>query len=622
MPRMALPQIHLQNWLDMAIGLSEDSSSQANERSKDTGMKAALYAKVSSDRQDVDLSISAQLRALREHAERGGHQIVREYVDEAESGRTADRPQFQQMIADARRPSKPFEAVLVWKYSRFARSREDAIVFKSLLRKHGVRVISITEPSEESPTGKLLEAIIESLDEFYSANLAQEVVRGMKEAATRGFWVGAWTPFGYRRVKVNDGRKERPKLEPDPEKAHVVTRIFGEVLVGRGPKEIARSLNGDGIPGPRQKPWTKTTIHWILINETYAGVLVWGRRTSTGLLKEPVRIEGAWPAMVSSEDFKRVKSILQARAPRTTNPRRLTSAYLLSGLLKCGTCGKAMTGQEAKSGKFAYYVCQTLLRRGKGACDAPYLRVPRFESNVVEQIKSRILTRRNLEALVRMANEDLDSVFDDGRERIKTLSAELSDVQKRPDRHYDALESGVLATADVARRIQELRRKQDQLLAAKQDSEGALLDRKQELVSAAELGDYTEDMRRLLDQGTLAERKSFMWTFVREITVKDGQAVIKFALPVPPDGPGSGSNKEPVPPRGPVLASGRFGSPCGIRTRDLRLERAASLATRRTGRLAGDPGFEPGYPDSESGVLPLDESPPPLAARREHVAPS
>ena len=93
------------------------------------------------------------------------------------------------MIADARRRSKSFDVILVYKYSRFTRNREDSIVYKSLLRKHGVRVVSITEPFEDTPTGKLMEAIIESLDEFYSANLAQEILRGMRESASRGFYM-------------------------------------------------------------------------------------------------------------------------------------------------------------------------------------------------------------------------------------------------------------------------------------------------------------------------------------------------------------------------------------------------------------------------------------------------
>ncbi|MCJ7426527.1 MAG: recombinase family protein [Dehalococcoidales bacterium] len=167
-------------------------------------MKVALYARVSSEKQDVDLSISAQLKSLREYAARNGQEVIKEYVDEAESGKTTARTAFREMISAARRSQKPFDLILVWKYSRFARNREDSIVFKAMLRKNGIRVISITEPTEDTPTGKLLEAMIESLDEFYSANLGEEVTRGMRESASRGFYISVGAPFGYRKVKVND----------------------------------------------------------------------------------------------------------------------------------------------------------------------------------------------------------------------------------------------------------------------------------------------------------------------------------------------------------------------------------------------------------------------------------
>ena len=172
---------------------------------------AALYARVSSDRQDVDLSVSAQLRALRDYAHKNGYLVAREYVDEAESGRIADRPQFQKMLNEASKPEAPFQEILVWKFSRFTRKREHAVAFKAMLRRRGVRVVSITEHADDSPTGKLLEAIIESVDEFYSENLAQEVTRGMREAASRGFWVTSYAPYGYKRVHVQDGAKEAPK---------------------------------------------------------------------------------------------------------------------------------------------------------------------------------------------------------------------------------------------------------------------------------------------------------------------------------------------------------------------------------------------------------------------------
>ena len=208
---------------------------------------AALYERVSSDRQDVDLSVAAQLRALRDHARSNGYSVAREYVDEAENGRIADRPKFREMIEEGSQPNAPFQVVLVWKFSRFTRKREHAVAFKSMLRRKGIKVVSITEHADDTPTGKLMEAIIKSVDEFYSENLAQEVVRGMREAASRGYFLSSSAPFGYRSVKVNDGMKDRPTLMPDPATAPVVRELFERSLRGHGLRELCRELNARGI---------------------------------------------------------------------------------------------------------------------------------------------------------------------------------------------------------------------------------------------------------------------------------------------------------------------------------------------------------------------------------------
>ena len=177
---------------------------------------AALYARVSSDRQDVDLSVAAQLRALRDHAEKNNYLVVREYVDEAESGRVANRPQFRRMLDEASGEDAPFEEILVWKFSRFTRKREHAVAFKSMLRRRGIRVVSITEHADDSPTGKLMEAIIESVDEFYSENLAPGGRPGMREAASRGFWVASRVPYGYSRVYRPGRGEEAPEAGTRP----------------------------------------------------------------------------------------------------------------------------------------------------------------------------------------------------------------------------------------------------------------------------------------------------------------------------------------------------------------------------------------------------------------------
>jgi site-specific DNA recombinase len=242
-------------------------------------MKVAIYARVSSDSQDTDLSISAQLRALRDYAVKHDYQIVREYVDEAESGRTDDRPAFREMVALARAKHPPFEAILVWKLNRFARNRLDSMTYKKLLRDRGVKVVSINEPLEDTPSGHLLEGIIETVDEFYSENMGEDIRRGIRECAERGFYPGARAPYGYHKVKVNDGDKIRHRLEPEPEDSvsiKTIRTIFDLAVKGKGCKEIARTLNQTLLRSGGGKPWGATTVHKILNNEAYCGTLVWG----------------------------------------------------------------------------------------------------------------------------------------------------------------------------------------------------------------------------------------------------------------------------------------------------------------------------------------------------------
>ena len=309
---------------------------------------AALYARVSSDRQDVDLSVSAQLRALRDYAKNNGYSVAREYVDEAVSGRIADRPQFRQMLEEGGRANSPFQVILVWKFSRFTRKREHAVAFKSMLRRKGIRVVSITEHADDSPTGKLMEAIIESVDEFYSENLAQEVVRGMREAASRGYFLASRAPFGYNRIKVSDGIKERPTLEVDPVAAPIVKEIFESSVRGNGLKEICKDLNGRGITHKGRR-WQKNVIHYMLTNEAYTGTAVWGVKSKDEKAQEPVKVENAWPALVSRETFDAVQLGLHERAPAKQRPGRAGSQYLLSGILRCGVCGKPYSGQGPRA---------------------------------------------------------------------------------------------------------------------------------------------------------------------------------------------------------------------------------------------------------------------------------
>ena len=491
---------------------------------------AALYARVSSDRQDVDLSVAGQLRALRDYAEKNSYVVVREYVDQAQSGRDSDRPEFNKMIDEAKSPKSAFQEILVWKFSRFSRKREHAVAYKAMLRRRGVRVVSITERADDSPSGKLLEGIIESLDEFYSENLATEVRRGMREAASRGFWVGSRTPYGYNRVMVQDGTKKRPKLEPDKATAPVVKRIFELADAGKGMLDITRVLNDEGIATATGKRWAKTGVHSILTNEVYTGTLVWG--TNAKDESAPVRVEKAFPSIVPKAQFRRVNSLLRSRAPKITHPRRVGSSFLLSGVVRCKTCDTPLSGHFGKGGQYAYYVCRLRIRLGKGACTTPWLNARRFEQLIVDRIRSGILTEGNNGDLAKVVVQEVDRLAREQRKLLETIESEIADAHRRLERLFDLLETTDDDVANAALRINTHLERQGRLEDSEAEATAVLSQRKLVRDDAETIAANALDMTEFLRGSELHERRDFIATFVREIVVMPGKSVIHYNIPI------------------------------------------------------------------------------------------
>ena len=242
-------------------------------------------------------------------------------------------------------------------------------------------------------------------------------------------------------------------------------------------KELCKDLNDRGITNRGQR-WYKSGLHYLLTNEAYTGTAVWGRTIKGVPAPDPVRVPGAWPALVSEKRFKQVQQALRVRSPVTQRPGRVGSTFLLSGLLRCGRCGKTYVGQGAKSGQFAYYVCGTLQREGAGTCTARYLNAPKVEAFVVDTIKARILNDETITELVLLVAEEIDAVAGEVAGRLETIEAELADVSRRLERLYEALETSALTLEALSPRILALRHRQDQLAAAREAAEHQLAQRK------------------------------------------------------------------------------------------------------------------------------------------------
>lgn len=304
----------------------------------------AAYIRVSTDDQ-VELSPDSQLKMIEKYAKDNDIILSKKYIysDEGISGRTVKkRPEFQRMIAVAKTKPKPFDVILVWKLSRFARNREDSIVYKSMLKKDcGIDVVSVSEPVGTDKTSILIEALLEAMDEYYSVNLAEEVRRGMTEKISRGGIVVA-PPFGY---KIKGGI-----YEPDESEAAVVRKIFEDYVNGKGSSPIARELNDLGIKTQRGNPFDARKITYILANPTYIGKLRWssnGKATTSHDYvpnESTVIVEGKHKPIIDKAIFDKAQEMLahnKAIHPKYYNQR--DKEYFFRGIVRCSSCGATLT---------------------------------------------------------------------------------------------------------------------------------------------------------------------------------------------------------------------------------------------------------------------------------------
>lgn len=307
-------------------------------------LTGAAYIRVSTDDQ-TELSPDSQLKAIRKYAKEHNIILNEQYIysDEGISGRTAvKRPAFMQMIAVAKLKPKPFDVILVWKLSRFARSREDSIVYKSMLKKEcGIDVVSVSEPLGDDKTSILIEALLEAMDEYYSVNLAEEVRRGMTEKISRGGIVVA-PPIGY---KISGG-----KYVPD-DNAHIVRKIFEDFAAGKKTLHIVRELNELGYRTQNGKLYQVRSINYILSNPTYIGMLRWtpGNRASSQSNRycnneNTIISKGEHEPIISEELYNAVQERIKQNGERyPAHYHQRSTEYYFRGIVRCSNCGATLS---------------------------------------------------------------------------------------------------------------------------------------------------------------------------------------------------------------------------------------------------------------------------------------
>lgn len=393
-------------------------------------MNVVTYARFSSHNQ-TEQSIEGQLKYCREYAERNDFNIIHSYIDEARSGTSDSREQFQQMIEDSKK--KEFEGVLVYQLDRFARNREDSAKYKGILRRNGVRVYSARENITEDASGILMESVLEGMAEYYSKELGQKAARGMATNADHFYFNGSVTPLGLTTkpipvpIGANGEIKYKKVYDIDKEKAPLVQEVFSMYLNGETMENIANYLKTKGIKTSRGKDrkFSKNSVKLILSNKKYIGIYAFKGKETPNII----------PRIIDDETFFRVQEKLK-KNKHSSSRAKSDVQYLLTTKLFCGTCGEMMVGTSGTSGNritHYYYGCKNKL---KHKCNRKNIKKDYIEDLVVN-LARRELTDDNINematAVYKTAYEAQDST------KVKRLQREILNLQNARDNLFDSL---------------------------------------------------------------------------------------------------------------------------------------------------------------------------------------
>lgn len=394
-------------------------------------MKVVIYARYSSENQSEE-SITAQLRACKEYARRTKLKVVDTYIDRAKSARSDKRPAFQRMIADSEKHT--FDAIVVHKLDRFSRDRFDHAVYRRKLKKNGVKLLSVLENLDSSPESIVLESVLEGFSEYYSANLARETRKGLRETALQARYTGGNVLYGYR---VGADRR----YEINPQEADVVRRIFDACIKQNGYGKLLDELRHNGIKTRAERPFTASSFYYILHNPRYTGDYVYspnGNRTKKTPSDELIIVPDAIPAIISRDTYNQVQRLMKKR--EHAGRAGAVEPFLLSGIIYCGSCGGRMHGhrQKKRDSDYVYYAYECDNKTRRKSCHARSVPRDRIENAVCNYVKTLMSDFSIKEIETAFQKKFLDS-RSKVAEDIKALESERVKISLKIEKALDLL---------------------------------------------------------------------------------------------------------------------------------------------------------------------------------------
>lgn len=402
----------------------------------------AVYARFSSDNQRKE-SIDEQVRACKYYAQQTGqYDIVKIYSDEALSGfrHTHKREGFLQLLEDAR--AHRFDAVMVYELSRFSRNGTDTITYTEELERLGIEFVSVREKLDQTPEGRMMMYVITGMNEYYSRNLAIEVMRGLKENAYNAKTTGGVPPLGYDIGK--DGR-----YIINPVEATAVRLIFDMYLAGSGYTAIVDELNSRGYRTKRGNKFVRNSLYDLIRNEKYTGAFIYNRtekpksgrqnRHAYKSEEDVIRVENAFPAIITKEEYREVLRRMKENEHKGASNAAVHD-YLLSGKVYCGHCGKSMYGETRprRGTPYSYYSCNG--HKSK-ICGKHSIRCEKLEEEVIKQLNEMYFAPDILDRIAERIYEDSQSSHTD--EQANMLRKQSAELKRKIDNGTKAILDGV-----------------------------------------------------------------------------------------------------------------------------------------------------------------------------------
>lgn len=549
----------------------------------DGKIPAAAYLRVSSLGQDIENSIESQLERIQKWANENGYVIVRVFTDEAKTGRFANRPDFQEMIEVGETDNCPFEAVLVWRFSRFYRNSLESGWYKKKLRNKGIRVISISEPTDDTPQGQLQEGVIELFDQYQSDTISIEVQKGLKRLAEQGFYTAPRPPTGMTKVREpvidHKGRETGHfRLAPGQD-SWKIRRIFDLALQEKTDRQIQLILRGEGILNPNGKPFPANRISDILNNRHYEGTILWGQLPDGSW---EVVTEKAHKGIVSPDEFKKVRELRQERAPEVAHPRHAGSEHMLSELGKCRQCGASYVYRPSgsKGNTYEYIKCQTRKELGPEFCDSPILPASAFEAMTLDVIEEDILLRQNLEAAIDELRKNSGTLHSEKAKEVAKIRENVADLDRRFERAYVAWEGEKISDEYYNRRSKELGGLKAQATAELAKAEESLDDTHTVLNNPEEVLDYSAEVKAFLRDESPARTRRWLKKFLLRYWVEPGYVTYQYHFPLPSGSAKARQRKSRVPLDEELRPTARLSPP----TRRSNTIRAQSQISQDKGR--------------------------------------